>query len=166
MIPPSLIYDYAGRSGGMSSNTRQDNSYRTRLPHCTGPGAHVRRALSYSTLAHLASSTLIYPPVTDKKRAKSAGSQYGKQIPHKKPVKVDEPTFQPELVNKGISAKIREQAKSKIYDQAKKAAVRWRGVVLDQRTVALQWRPPLVTAQCPPRPTPAYRVCAVVITSC
>ena len=91
---------------------------------------------------------------------------YGKQIPHKKPVKVDEPTFQPELVNKGISAKIREQAKSKIYDQAKKAAVRWRGVVLDQRTVALQWRPPLVTAQCPPRPTPAYRVCAVVITLC
>lgn len=62
--------------------------------------------------------------VTDKKRAKSAGSQYGKQIPHKKPVKVDEPTFQPELINKGVTAKIRENAKSKIYDQAKKAALR------------------------------------------
>lgn len=86
------------------------------------------RARAFSlAFAHRVPSTLIYLPVTDKKRAKSAGSQYGKQIPHKKPVKVDEPTFQPELINKGVTAKIRENAKSKIYDQAKKAAVGWRG---------------------------------------
>jgi len=61
--------------------------------------------------------------VTDQKREKSCGSQYGKAIPKKKVVAPPTPTFTPELIDSSpITKNIRSNAKSKIYESQKKAA--------------------------------------------